>query len=431
MTKLNSAKILFCLISIGFSAAYAEEIQTTLLDEIRVSKPAFLSLQQIEGSDTTKNDLVITSFRLSGKDSVYWIKDIDRHLRLNSTPIPRELVAGTVWPNQFSPVPPEIFGENFFTISGGFLVPGKRNGQISLWNSSTNAIYNFSADRGKWFYHQTGWCDLDGDGNLDLLTARARVSLPVGDTKGQLLGYMNPGHKGLHWKMKIIGNGPDVHFVCKDLNLDGHPEIIATEFFSKKLSIHWYFQDKWHKSSIDDNLGSAFDLELTDLNLDGQLELLVTNHEPDEKASVFAYEIPKHLPTPMAKQLHWKRHTLLTGIETRQPGTNQGSPGSAQTFKPTTEHSKKPYILVSGDGSQRVHLLVPQSQDPDNWNYREHVILDTNSTVGKIATGDVDQDGVNEVFVPAYDKNRIYVLNILPSNARISRDQPNALDSQK
>ena len=48
---------------------------------------------------------------------------------------------------------------------------------------------------------------------------------------------------------------------------------------------------RWVRT-VDDDLGAGFDLSLIDLNNDGRLDILATNHENDERAGVFAYEIP-------------------------------------------------------------------------------------------------------------------------------------------
>ena len=59
-------------------------------------------------------------------------------------------------------------------------------------------------------------------------------------------------------------------------------------------------------------MGKPFDIELHDLNNDGKLDLLATNHENDDKAAVFGYEIPADLTSK------WKRHTLYSGFKTLQ-----------------------------------------------------------------------------------------------------------------
>lgn len=45
--------------------------------------------------------------------------------------------------------------------------------------------------------------------------------------------------------------------------------------------------------------------------------------------------------------------------------------------------------MVSGDGTQRAHLLRPTSEDPSNWIYQMETILFVNATVGGIAIGNL------------------------------------------
>lgn len=36
---------------------------------------------------------------------------------------------------------------------------------------------------------------------------------------------------------------------------------------------------------------------------------------------------------------------------------------------------------------------MPISEDPEEWTYSEHILLDSNSTIGSAAIGDIDGDG--------------------------------------
>ena len=203
----------------------------------------------------------------------------------------------------------------------------------------------------------------------------------------------------------MIARGPDVHFRIEDLNDNGEIEIISTEFFSQKLSLIRKINGNWKRTIIDNRLGKAFDIEIKDINADGKKDLLVTNHENDDFASVFAYEIPDNLDEK------WTRHTLYSGFKTIQGGMGAGSPGEAMAVHPEVGNDKsKPLILVSGDGSQKAHILTPVSQNPDNWEYKEASFIDVGCTVGKMAVNDVDGDGMLDIFVPAYDNDKIHVL---------------------
>ncbi len=140
------------------------------------------------------------------------------------------------------------------------------------------------------------------------------------------------------------------------------------------------------------------------------MDFVVTNHESGNAGAVFAYEVP-----PNFKSQPWSKHTLLNHIQTHQFGFNSAAPGSPLVFYPSRDKRNKPWIIVSGDGSQQVHLLVPESQNPSDWQYSEHILLNTHSTVGKLAVADVDGNGYPKIFVPAYDNNEIEILTIRPS----------------
>ena len=128
---------------------------------------------------------------------------------------------------------------------------------------------------------------------------------------------------------------------------DGRDEIVATQFFTEKLSLLWNVGDfgngaDWRTRVIDDTLvrqsrererepfrraldadavqtltlcvptqpnrtdlgcvrggqGAAFDVRLQDLNMDGRVDLLVTNHQATiDESAVFAYELPANIRT--------------------------------------------------------------------------------------------------------------------------------------
>ena len=62
---------------------------------------------------------------------------------------------------------------------------------------------------------------------------------------------------------------------------------------------------------IDNTLGSAFDLQVVDINADGKLDLLVTNHENNATfSSLYAYEIPVNWQTDP-----WPRYILSNKLK--------------------------------------------------------------------------------------------------------------------
>lgn len=397
---------LWALLSISF-AGVASAQNYTKVSEIKVNHPAFLD---IEWDDNQSNyTLWVNSFSPFGQDKVY---SIDRLSNLSSSPESlrvKSTFEKINWPNQTQKVPYEVFEkDNLYTIAGGFLVPGKGNGAIELRSTKNRSNISLTTLKPGFFYHKVIWADINNDGRLDVLTARANKPI-FGSTKGELLWLEHPENPFEdHWNEHLIATGPDVNFIYEDIDQDGSYEIIATEFFSEKVSLWWSEGNHWKSKVIDQSIGAPFDLELSDLNHDGSKDLLVTNHVAS--GSVFAYQIPKDF-----KHETWTRRTLLTNIKTTAFGFNQASPGKAFSFYPQLDQKdQKPSIIVAGDGSQSAYLLTPRSEDPKDWSYQETVILKVKSgVIGQIAVEDVDSDGITEIFVPAYDENRIHIFSMI------------------
>lgn len=264
------------------------------------------------------------------------------------------------------------------------------------------------------------WYDLDGDGHLDILTARTNKPV-VGSSKGELLWYRNPGQLKADdpWELHVLLDGPDVFFRIADLNGDGKPEIVAAEFFSLKLVVYacgsaapgtCQTTSSWQVVYTDPSIGALFDVSVVDLNLDGKPELLVTNHVNNVSISgVYAYEVPATL---RPGQL-WQRHTLALGFKVLIPGANQAAPGSAKTFHPHMDAGARPWVLVAGDGAAQAYVLQPMSSQPGDWRYACSVLESTphHGTVGEPAITDVDGDGHADLFIPDYDHSSISVFS--------------------
>lgn len=379
------------------SVAFAEP---QLLGKFKTNKPAFLHLV----GDEAEKELVVSSFGMFGGDAVSRVR-LTRDGLSDVSAIKTEVLAQLSWPNEVTAVPEAVFGSDFIAVGTGFLVPGRSTGAVAVINTKTAEQFQLSNARSGYFYHRVVWHDMNGDGRLDVVTARARKGLMSGGT-GEILWLENPAESTRGpWTEHVIAEGPDVNFVIVEgLDLSS-PVIIATEFFSKKLSVLWREGQTWSKRVLDDQLGSAFDLELADLNGDGRKDVVVTNHEGGSKGAVFAYEIPKAYRADA-----WPRHTLLGGIKVVGGGFNAAAPGSALVWQQSEQG--KPEIFIGGDGSFKVHHLVPTSADPSDWTYEERIIHSGRSTIGRLAIGDADGSGRDTLFVPSYDDNQIYVFRL-------------------
>lgn len=223
------------------------------------------------------------------------------------------------WPNEVATVPKQTSTtqplegneemEDALLVTDGFLVPGKDKGGLYIVKNPGNSM---SEERiclteivsyGNWFYHRAIWMDLTGDGRLSILAARAKFK-PNGYQeekkgnqklgKGQLVWLERPkphsycantdtpldkdgtvfnpfSVQNAPWKLRVLDEGPDVMFSVADLDpLDDTIEIIASQFFSKKLSLHSLKVGPEPKivfqRTIDDRVGAAFSSLLADLD---------------------------------------------------------------------------------------------------------------------------------------------------------------------
>lgn len=168
---------------------------------------------------------------------------------------------------------------------------------------------------------------------------------------------------------------------------------------------------------IDDSILSAYSVTFADLNGDGVRELMVNNHEKDEKTNgIWAYEQPKDWMTG-----DWTRQTLASGFKNAFSLTVPGmAPGFPYPFYPQTmeeHHIGNPaHILVAGDGDYTSWLMTPE--DMSNWEWERDVLTKPKGTVGALTFADLDQDGWNEVWVPDYDHSKIEVFRFFDEQER-------------
>lgn len=376
--------------------------------QIDANHPAFLTLME---SPDGSSDLYVSGFSVMGGGTVSAVQDVSDKLA-EGPPLEAKLLTEKIdWPNEISPQPlaeAGTGGRRLLAVPSGFLVPGRSTGAIYVMatneanptDQATFGTLKITEDKKGWFYHRAEWIDMNGDGRLDLVTARARVGLG-GKTAGEMLWLEQPESPLAEaWKEHPLESPGDVHFRTCDFNQDGQPEVLSALFFQKKVT----YSGSQGTVLVDDKLGSPFDLELVDLNRDGKPELLASNHEAGKGGKVVAYEVPEN------PRQAWTRHTLLENIEAKVVSMNSAAPGQAHAFE---LGEGAPWVLVSGDGSGKAHLLRPTGE----WKFQEQVILDAGSTVGQSAVGDVNHDGLPEFFIPLYDKGKIEVFSVVPKNS--------------
>jgi hypothetical protein len=354
----------------------------------------------------------------------------------------------TVWPNEAQRVPDGILPFESIVIPQGFH-PTPSPGRLTLINldSATRDEYiidqslqaggscrldpthdKYNPLQQPRFYHLVKWFDMNSDGLKDAVTVRSTFKvqgaycLPPG---GELIWFENPGAgiaANTEWTEHLItdyplsATGPDITLDLADLEGDGVPEIVATNFFTGEvISLYgapigdadWSGVNTATNppriTQISTDQGAPFSVAFVDLNRDGLQDVLATNHQSDGCYPRTQDVIPGRvyaLEQPASGDIFndpWVTHILKDDIRPNPTypapnndpmGPGRLGPGLAQEFWPSPweEYVSRPWILVGGDEASQVWLLKPTSQDPGNWNYASATIFDINDTYGANTT---------------------------------------------
>ena len=416
--------------------------------------------------------------------------DVEELTDLDPTQPPK-----TVWPNEAIRVPDGVFPFEALINPQGFLSAG-RAGRLTAIDLSTGAEYiihestlDFSLPphtpgNSPRFYHRALFMDMDGDGLDDIVTVRSGfLTGPVTYPPfSELVWFQNPGDDldaNTPWTETVLYGGPTVGFLGPDIALyahdfenDGVPEIVATHFFtgsaqapggpppmSGKISIYgapvgmtWGMVNQFvpiRTADISTDQGFPFDVLIVDLDRDGKVDVLATNHQPDGCTFPTSNPVPGRvyaLEQPASGNLFeddWTTHVLLDDIYPQpslQPVRPPGrlAPGHAKAFAPKrgdlNKPNKRPWIVVGGDEAGKVWILKPRKGPHHAWEYTSSVVFDINdhygenttqtvrdefpvgvtvSTIGSVAVryDRPGKGGKAEIYIPVFEGREIHVLS--------------------
>ena len=384
-----------------------------------------------------ERDLVAQITGIGYRNQAWWDGDRDTEIISDldvASPSFPSAVGQTVWPNEVAIVPDGILPFEAVVVPEGFHVAEPAAGRMTIINTSDPARTTYDVDvmselapgqsqclgTVPRFYHEARWFDMDSDGLKDLVTVRSGfkaspgLCLPL----GELVWFKNPGaaiDPNVEWEEFIVysaANGPEIALDMFDFEGDGVPEVVANNFFAQGFfggehiiimgapaGGDWTDVDLATNPArvavISDDQGSPFGVRINDLNGDGKMDVLATNHQGDNckikgtiPARIYALEQPASgdiFNDP------WTTHILKDNIRPnisypspQTSGPGRLAPGLAQVIWPTPfeEATQRPYIVAGGDEASKVWLLKPNSQDPNDWTYESSIIFDINDYYG-------------------------------------------------
>lgn len=475
---------------------------------------SFLHVQRFNQADGGKADgLLMSSFynvqktadgtaveRYLSRDLVARIPSLDRidpatfdaardvQVLTDLDDVPRQ-----IWPNETSRVPDGVLPFEAIVSPQGFQ-PAPRTGRLTLINLDDPELTEYIVDQSTfkpprcepgnpenqpWFYHDAKFVDMDQDGYKDLVTVRSSFRVAGGfcPPTGELVWFRNPGkdlRPDVEWEEFILvgalpePGGPEINMNIYDFEGDGIPEVIATDFF-KSDAITIYGAPKGGKWSdvnpvtgpfarqqiIMTGQGNPFAVELADLNLDGRMDVLTSNHQGDNCFDVTQSEIPGRviaIQQPADGRIfdsEWQVHVIKDNIRPNptfpEPSAGPGrlAPNRAMPFWPMRilEGNTRPWIFVGGDEASRFWVLKPRHPlDSNSWDYESAVIFDINdyygpntsqtliddpqgvsiSTIGGFAWR-YDEDGplgMAELYMPVFEGRDIHIMSFRPQTGK-------------
>jgi hypothetical protein len=357
---------------------------------------AFLHVQEFNKSDGGKTEgLLISSFfnavkdadgikleRLEQRDLVARIPDLDV-IDVDEFDGKRDIevltdldgVSRQVWPNESARVPDGVLPFEAIVSPQGFLSTA-RPGRMTL-----------------------RFIDMDDDGLRDLVTVRSSLIARGGfcPPTGQLVWFRNPGEKlskDIEWEEHVLVDvepapgGPESNMNVHDFDGDGVVEIVGTHFFKYDgITIYGAPEGKrWsdvdpangvevRQKDIMRGQGNPFAVEFVDLNLDGRVDVLTSNHQGDQCFKVTKTEVPGRaiaIEQPADGKIFtsdWQVHVIKDNIRAAptfpapERGPGRLAPNRALPFWPerSMQGHAKPWVVLGGDEAAKVWVLKPAS----------------------------------------------------------------------
>lgn len=311
------------------------------------------------------------------------------------------------FPNDVQPTPADFDSfldttstSPIIVTTGRFPLEGNENwanglaGEVFIQNGETRISISGKWDpvtnENKWYYSSVKFIDVNEDGLLDILFARnveAPPPFPGFDFFWNQFGYFEQPAEGaaagfwpvhvLHnkeWSEDIVNTGGGTSFDIADLDGDGVFEMVFANFWGESVGI--LYTDSWVNETspvnlvtVESSLGYMYGVAFRDLNGDGKLDIVATNHAlifPGfAPATLSAYEIEDfRSPSGFTRHLidqSFRGRFVIYGFAV----------GNVDTIDVP---GLKPMLALTTDGGGEYYLYKANSQNVDDWSYTRELL---------------------------------------------------------
>jgi len=401
--------------------------------EIPAQRPSLINMFLHTSSNVRqKHSLLVSSYSTdrSSYDSAYVLMYPGEHMAANFSGFGTKNIYNFLyWPKEVRQVPRDVFGMDAVVHLDGSTIIGKTTGSVyttDLKDFNFPATYDIAAGRipvpANFMYHSGFWRQIDVGGTVDFVGCRSQIE--NGMLRYAQLFWLDHPRAGMdgNWNLNVMKESAcDTSLAEIDIRLgiaDNYEVIYATGVHTKRLTF-FYTTGVGNPWTNPDNIMTGVletgreynDLQIVDVNRDGNPDILVTV-QAQSGGTVEVFEIPNDFRVVA----NYRRHVIADGFVSRNGGANGRTPGVARPFYPTANRARKPWIYVSGGDDGRAYYLRPLAESATNWNYETVIVADHGASqqVAGVASGDIDGDGNEELFVSVHAKNKVEVYSFRP-----------------
>ncbi|MBF0409358.1 MAG: VCBS repeat-containing protein [Candidatus Riflebacteria bacterium] len=406
--------LMSCFFStLSFAATEVLQGYSSSLIDQNPDKPAWINVCDIDGDG--KKEIIISVFAGSSPMGAGYLSIY----KMVNGKWNKAVVAGSEgikFPNDPTFADVDEDGDLDIILPAGFLATAPSNSGALYWFENLGAALKWKrhdiVTRQKLFYHYVVYNDMNSDGKMDLLTV-GEFKSAFGGSDAEVHLFKGLGGGKFQTTPEVImgksmGSLPSL---C-DIDKDGDLDIVSAQYFVSDASAVWLENSgsgKWTKHVIEERVGPSIQFSVID-NLcgDGARYAVLSNHvntsdDPTgPKEGVFLYPLPtdsEELKMP------WSGKLISNGIKSRKsPAMGpQGAPGVYRWGDPDADGDID--LVVHGDGDARAFLI--EQTYPGIFETR---VLATEVPQGGVAVDDVDGDGFEEIIVSSYEANKLLLI---------------------